>query len=477
MTRVVANRAARDGARRRSRRRTIGVDDVVLQGGAHDGRQEGVVVDTRREGRRAQQRLNGVRRVGVRYIDVEEAGLGADVAFFIHILGFDIGGDVVGQLEVGADLEARGFRLRRPREAAEGGVGVVAVAADVERTVGADRADTRAHVDEARLAVFVPEGLGRIDGEAGGHGEAGAVGQRDQRVRSRRGLLAVGHVGDAPARTTDVAHVVEQTVVVVAVSSRADRRVGRIRVHGDDRATIAQPGQVFTLDVVDLFVFREGVEVQAIVKEVLTDQARDAARQRRVEVVTRDLTHVGVDLEAFEVLAQVVVQHAGNGVSAVNRRSAAGDDLDVLDQQARNGVDVDQQAADLSADLTATVDQRQHAVRAQRAQVGGRNAGDVQRTGGVRRNQGVRQGRNGRQIVDDAGHASVHQLLLAHLDQRRRGVDRVTTDTRTRNDDLADLGRLFVHLNRGDHNRTFFRLLGEGRSRNGDQAGQDGRPE
>lgn len=56
-----------------------------------------------------------------------------------------------------------------------------------------------------------------------------------------------------------------------------------------------------------------------------------------------DLAVVGVDLETFEILAQDKVQNTRDGVGAIDRRGAARDDLNVLDQQTRNGVDIDGQ--------------------------------------------------------------------------------------------------------------------------------------
>ena len=69
-------------------------------------------------------------------------------------------------------------------------------------------------------------------------------------------------------------------------------------------------------------------------------------------------------------------------------------------------------------DMPATVDQRQRATRAQRAQVGQGEAPRVQAgSGGVGGHRGVLKRRDGRQIVDDAGLAGRQNLVLRHLDQ------------------------------------------------------------
>src|SRR5690606_36426319 len=81
----------------------------------------------------------------------------------------------------------------------------------------------------------------------------------------------------------------------------------------------------------------------------------------------------GVDLDAFEVVLQDEVDHAGDGVSAVHGRGAAGDGVDALDQGQRDGVGVDH-AFEVERHHAAAVDQHQRTVGAQAAQVDGRAA-------------------------------------------------------------------------------------------------------
>src|SRR5690606_15257184 len=68
---------------------------------------------------------------------------------------------------------------------------------------------------------------------------------------------------------------------------------------------------------------------------------------------------LAVEIEAFEVVLHDEVDDAGNGVRAVGRRSAAGDDLDALDQRGGNGVGVDDGTAAGLAHRTTSVDQHQ----------------------------------------------------------------------------------------------------------------------
>ena len=207
-----------------------------------------------------------------------------------------------------------------------------------------------------------------------------------------------------------------------------------------------------------------GVDVQPIVKEILADQAGNAAGGFAVVI---DLAVVGVDLETFEVFAENKGDHAGVGVRAVNGGGAAGDDLDVLDQQARNGVDVHRQFAARGADVATAINQRQGAPSAQRTQIRKRQAADIQAgTRGVRRHLRVLKRRDRGQIVDHAGLAGGQDLVLRHLDEGSRRIGRAAPDARAGDDDLADFGSLSVRARLSD--------LGRSGAGNGDGADQHG---
>src|SRR5690606_14588685 len=75
-------------------------------------------------------------------------------------------------------------------------------------------------------------------------------------------------------------------------------------------------------------------------------------------------------LGAVEVLAQDDVDHAADGVGAVHRRSAVGQDLDALDRGQRDGVDVGARGGRHRVGRGATaVDQHEGTAGAEAAQV------------------------------------------------------------------------------------------------------------
>src|SRR5438132_7697943 len=73
--------------------------------------------------------------------------------------------------------------------------------------------------------------------------------------------------------------------------------------------------------------------------------------------------------DAVIVATQHEIDHTRDGVRTVDRRAAARDHVDALDQVARDGVDVDQIVAGARRDVTAAVDQHQGAGRAETAKV------------------------------------------------------------------------------------------------------------
>ncbi len=447
------------------------LDHVRRDGVLHVLRQEGVVRIAQVELRDCAD-LVGPLRVGTGRTrslvqeDVEEGRLRDVEGVFGDVLVLDRQVDVVGDREVGADLVTLRGRFRNAGFLAEV-VRVFTVATDVQRPVRADIADALAEVGQTGGGAFIPIGLGGIQAVAVGAGQSGTAGQRHIGIRQRAGALRVGERGLTPARTRQGANAAEHLVVEHAVV----RRVGRVGVDTDEGMGGAEPVDVHALDHVDVFVFSEGIQVQTVVKQVGADQGGDALVGLTVLV---DHAVVGVDFHAFEVATQLEVQHAGDGVGAVNRRGAAGDDFDVLDQQTRDGVDVDSQVARRGADVATAVNQGQRPAGAERAQVGEGQTTVVQvRAGRVRGNQRVRQGGDGGQVVDDRRLTGAQQRFTRHLDERGRGVGRVTTDARTGDDDFVDLGRLRVGPTLNVDAREL--VLGEGRSRDGHDAREDRR--
>ncbi len=79
-------------------------------------------------------------------------------------------------------------------------------------------------------------------------------------------------------------------------------------------------------------------------------------------------------IEALEILLQDEVHDAGDGVGAVHRRGAAGDDFHALDRRGGDRVDVDDEQG-VGGLRAAAVDQHEIAIGAEAAQVQRRGAG------------------------------------------------------------------------------------------------------
>ena len=461
-----AVRQAADGVGRSGER----LAGVGLDRRAQVRRQIGrrVQVDQELVGR--QGRVDIARPEGVREEEGVEGRLADIEGFFGDVFGVGREAQVVEDVEVDTRGIAVGFGFRRPRELAEVSA-VVAVTADVDRAELA-AADTLAEVGQARGRAVEHPGEARSDVIAGRGRDAGAVGERGFRIVQRAGRTVVGNRGLAPAQDLQLATLEERAGDVEdAVADGTDDGVGRVGVNRGQAGVGPVPVDVQDADFVVAIVFGEGPQVQAVIEQVGADQGRNALVGLAFLV---DHAVVGVDFETFIVLAEHEVQHAGDGVSAVNRGGAAGDDFDVLDQQARDGVDVDSQRTTVGADLTAAVDEGQGAARTQRAQVGQRQTAVTQvRTGRVRRDHRVRQGRDGGQIVDHGRLTGRQQVFARNRDQRGRSVGRVTTDARTRDDDFVELGGFLVGLTLDVHAREL--ALGEGRSRDGHDAREDRR--
>ena len=283
----------------------------------------------------------------------------------------------------------------------------------------------------------------------------GAVREGNVRVQQRARPLEIGEGGLAPARTVQATHIAEHAVVHKAVG-RSRRRV---RVNAHQGVGRLEPVDVQGPDLVDLLDLAVHIDVEAIVEQV-------GARQNRQTfvgfAVLVDHAVAGVDLQAFEILLQDEVEHARNSVGAIDGRSATRDDLDTFDQQARNGVNVDRELTTVGTDVPAAIDEGQGAARAKRTKVRQREAADSEvGARGIGRNLRILKRRQSGEIVDHRRLTGRLQLLAGDLDQRRRGVGRVTADARAGDDDFVDLGDGLVGLG-------LRRRLGEGRPRHGE---------
>jgi hypothetical protein len=155
-------------------------------------------------------------------------------------------------------------------------------------------------------------------------------------------------------------------------------------------------------------------------------------------VVVLEHARLAVDAEAGERRVEDEVDNAGDGVRTVDRRGAAREDVDPLDQLVRNEVDVGDRVAGVARLKPLAVDQDEVALRAEAAKVNrGRAAGAV---GDVRtlRREHLRQRVD--QVFRTAGARKLH-FLAADGGHRARRFQVRLRNARTRNDDFLRAGR------------------------------------
>ena len=209
-------------------------------------------------------------------------------------------------------------------------------------------------------SVLGPPLLGRVPTPQVAAGAAGALVDRDQAE---------------PKWMRRAADVAEEDAVREAVA--AVRKAGRIDVddaagrltdgrHGR-RTRTRGPGGAYSACSGD---------VAAAVGEVLAVHRRDVLVAAEAVSARR---RPGRGSGSRHSLAQDEVDDAGDGVRTVNRRVAAGDDVDALDQVVRDRVDVGRHGIveDVGGDVAAAVDQHQGALRAEAAKIEQVEAGDA----------------------------------------------------------------------------------------------------
>src|SRR5690554_2447211 len=179
--------------------------------------------------------------------------------------------------------------------------------------------------------------------------------------------------------------------------------------------------------------------VSATVGEVRAEHDRDA-RLLTVSFLRRAVLEV--DVKAFEIVPKNEVRDASDGVRAVNRRRAARDGLDALDQRGRYRVDIgDHQRVDRYGALA--VDQNEASVRAETTE---RDRRDTDRV--HRRDLHVllrRDRRSGRIILRQLIQVRLNvqaRLLLEsvpfHGDNRAAGLIVAANDARAGDDDFLE---------------------------------------
>jgi hypothetical protein len=281
-------------------------------------------------------------------------------------------------------------------------------------------------VDDRLLRQELVPAATRAEGGAGGG--ADVVERHPFRMRAAVVTGRLG-VGRARAGTTDLRadRGLDAAEARRAVDARRERvvldRVHEVALECEQRLAV----EVF-----------EGVGDAPVVAGAATDplQVADVAA-----AAGRGL-HAQLDVVAFVVGLQDHVHHARNRVGTVDRRRAAGQDLDPLDGAGRDVVEVLEVALAVVRERivrrAAAVDQQQGTAWAEAAQVDhggvrGEAAGRVQVVLGRTAGLGDRL-----QRVGDGDEAFAFELLARDHGDRSRSLDLGALDARTGDDDLLE---------------------------------------
>uniref|UniRef100_A0A0N4ZJK5 Efflux RND transporter permease subunit n=1 Tax=Parastrongyloides trichosuri TaxID=131310 RepID=A0A0N4ZJK5_PARTI len=306
--------------------------------------------------------------------------------------------------------------------------------------------------------------------------DGGDFDRRDQRLVQHRRVIGVAgvQVGAGAANALEAHHAIGDGRVRTPTVERGRRRTDRAdagRVAGADRVD-GRAVRTGTRDRVALRLARHRVDVVFAVQEAVrlatreftvaqgqfialialdrtggapavatsAGRQREAARAARAVGFQRQVA-LGFKGQAFEVLAGDDVDHAGDGVRAIQRRGAVAQHFDAVDHRRRQNVQVsraDRTARTGGRDAT-TVQQHQGAARPQAAQANGVGTwaaiGDVAAVGVVDL-RGA--GRYGSALQCSGGRVEAGQrgFLTRHDLGRRRGVEIVATNARADDDDF-----------------------------------------
>jgi len=308
-----------------------------------------------------------------------------------------------------------------------------AQAVALDRVVGA----ALLHVQHARGRGEAAEAAGLAVAQRGIDAEAGAD-----------VVLAAGEEGLVADRGVAGGHGVVVVGAGVAVHPEAVAVAGEARQRAAVLAFLAR--RVRVLDVVVVAVAGAAADVAADLVAAEDDAARvvrgahqqaaalgAGAEQQRgllgVAAAHRRVAAAVAHLATLEVLAQDDVDHAADGVGAVQRRGAVGQDLDPFHRRQRDGVEVGRGAGARRVRRAAAVDQHQGAVGADAAHVHLRH-----RLGAAARARAEAAERGEGAVAQQLGHRDV-----------AAGVDRGAVDHGDR-DRALDVGALEARAGDGD---------------------------
>ena len=245
-------------------------------------------------------------------------------------------------------------------------------------------------------------------------------------------------------------------------------RIGEGAVRCDEATLRREAGEVRGAELVGRIIASAEIDVAEVVDTGVSPLTRQETLFVRVAKVQHDVAaavrHVGtgsdvglvtdivtafsqtvlcVGFDAFEVGLVDEVYDASDSVRTVKSRSAAGQDIDTLDELGRNDVEVDRGRTRERCNNTATVDQNERAVGAKVAKVDGGNTGTRGQERGVRAAKS-RRTENGvfeQQFLNVGDTGIVNGLFVDDL-QRCRRFNRWRRDARTGHDDRGAGGTL-----------------------------------
>src|SRR5262245_41985605 len=225
------------------------------------------------------------------------------------------------------------------------------------------------------------------------------------------------------------------------------REAGVIDVDDQEAVLATQPRNVRREDAVLMGKFAMDRDVAAVVVEILTIHHRDVLAA--AEALPRG-GGVAANLQALVILLEDEVDDAGDGVRTVHGRITAGHDVNAIDQVVRDGVDVGRHGVveNVGADVTAAVDQRQGADRAEATKIEQVEAGDADAETRVRLGEGAAKLRQLVQRVTDAGGRLLDERFTADRGDRNLRFEVRTADARSGNDDrlVFPFSRLLQHF-------------------------------
>ncbi len=205
-----------------------------------------------------------------------------------------------------------------------------------------------------------------------------------------------------------------------------------------DGAVVVHPRHLVRQDLGVVVPEQGHVHVATVACEVAADGQVTALALTIVSI--RKPTGLLTALDPHEGLLQDDVDHAGDGVRAVDRRSAARDHLNPVDQRGRYGAEIDGKARGVGRDVPFAIDQRQRARHAQVPQVGEAQAAEIPEAVDVGAHRSLHaHRREGGDDLTQVRRSGVQDDLLGHDGDRNRLIEVRLRNARTGDDHRRSL--------------------------------------